>query len=142
MTTITADLVSGTRVEITDGHHRWTADEPVADGGTDEGPAPYDMLLGSVAACTAITVAYYAGRKGWTIDSISARYTYDRVHADDCAECSEGPGEWLHRVRSEIFIEGDFDDEQRVRLAEVATRCPVHRTLEGGIEFFDEVHVG
>lgn len=142
MTTITADLVSGTRVEISNGRHTWTADEPVADGGTDEGPAPYDILLGAVAACTAITVAYYARHKGWSVDSVSAQYSYDRLHSDDCADCAEGRGGWLHRVRSQIFIEGDFDEEQRRRLADVATRCPVHRTLEEGVAFVDEVHVG
>jgi uncharacterized OsmC-like protein len=31
--------------EITAGSHRLIADEPLAAGGTDRGPAPYDFLL-------------------------------------------------------------------------------------------------
>ena len=84
MATITADLVEGFRVEINNGRHHWTADEPVDLGGTDEGPNPYELLLGALAACTNITVAMYARRKEWSLDSISVRYEFDRVHADDC----------------------------------------------------------
>jgi len=142
MRTITADLVSGYRVDISNGRHHWAADEPGAQGGTDEGPSPYDLLLGSVAACTAITVAMYADRKGIAVDSISARYSYDRVHAADSEGCEVEPGQWLHQVTSEIFIEGDFTLEVRERLGEVARRCPVHRTLEEGVTFIDEVVVG
>jgi uncharacterized OsmC-like protein len=32
----------------------------------------------------------------------------------------------------------DLDDQQRARLMEIASRCPVHRTLEGIIEILDE----
>lgn len=36
--------------EITAGNHRLTSDEPVADGGTDSGPGPYDLLLAALGA--------------------------------------------------------------------------------------------
>jgi putative redox protein len=142
MKTITADLVSGYRVDITNGRHRWVADEPGPQGGGDEGPSPYDLLLGAVAACTAITVSMYAARKGIALDSVSARYSFDRIHADDSDECDVTHGEWLHQVTSEIFIDGDFTPAERDRLSDVARRCPVHRTLEEGISFIDEVVVG
>ena len=43
---------------------------------------------------------------------------------------------------ADLDDEGDFDEEQRDRLAEVAVRCPVHKTLERGIRFSEEVFVG
>ncbi len=138
MTTITADLTSGTLVEIRNGRHVWYADEPLDLNGTDTGPNPYEMLLGSLAACTSITLSFYAQRKGWSLDSVSVRYEYERLHADDCVECDDDALGWLDGVRSEIFIEGTFDDEQRQRLAEVAQRCPVHKTLANGITFVRE----
>jgi putative redox protein len=140
--TITAEAVSGYRIEITNGRHQWLADEPVELGGDDSAPSPYELLLGSLAACTCITVTMYAQRKGISLTSVSASYTYDRIHADDCEFCEEDASGFIDTVRSQVFLEGDFDDAQRERLAEVARRCPVHKTLERGITFTEEVFVG
>ena len=96
MVTITAEAVSGYRIEITNGRHSWIADEPVDLGGDDSGPSPYELLLGSLAACTCITLTMYAGRKGIAFTSVSASYTYDRIHADDCGFC-EDDADGLHR---------------------------------------------
>ncbi|MGI9624767.1 MAG: OsmC family protein [Acidimicrobiales bacterium] len=142
MPTITADLRSGYLVDISNGHHTWRADEPVDLGGENTGPNPYELLLGSLAACTCMTLSMYAKRKGIAVSSISAQYTYDRVHADDCAFCDEDDKGFIDTVSSEIFVEGDFDEEQRERLVEVAVRCPVHKTLERGIRFSEDVFVG
>ncbi|KAA0235401.1 MAG: OsmC family peroxiredoxin [Actinobacteria bacterium] len=138
MATITADLTEGSVVEIRDGRHVWHADEPPKAGGTDVGPNPYELLLGSLAACTCITLALYARHKEIHLESVSARFHYDKVHADDCEDCEDDVSGWLDRVRSEIFIDGDFTDEQRARLEQIAVRCPVHKTLQNGITFTEE----
>ena len=39
---------AGFAQEIQAGRHHFLADEPVADGGTDTGPSPYDLLLGAL----------------------------------------------------------------------------------------------
>ena len=41
---------AGFRQEILAGRHRQVADEPVADGGTDAGPSPYDYVLVALGA--------------------------------------------------------------------------------------------
>ncbi len=41
---------TGFAQEIVVGSHRLTADEPVAAGGTDSGPSPYDFLLAALGA--------------------------------------------------------------------------------------------
>ena len=143
MATITADLTSGFAVELRAGEHVWRADEPTDLGGTDTGPTPYELLMSAVAACTCITLSMYCQRKGWPLDSISARYEYDKVHADDCEECEDDGLGYIERVRSEIFIEGAFDDEQRARLTDIAQRCPVHKTIDHGVSFtIETVFVG
>ncbi len=135
MATITADLTTGFAVELRSGDHVWHADEPTDLGGTDTGPNPYELLLSAVAACTCITISMYCRRKGWDLHSISAKYEHDKVHADDCGDCDDDAKGYIDRVRSEIFIEGDFDDDQRDRLAGIAQRCPVHKTLDHGVSF-------
>lgn len=142
MPTITADLTEGTAVRISTDTHSWVGDEPVELGGSDLGPTPYELLLGALAACTCITVRLYCDRKGWSLDSVSARFTYDRVHAEDCGESEKEEGGCLDRVQSDVFIEGDFDDEAKERLRQVAARCPVHKTLERGVDIVDQIVVG
>ena len=94
MATITANLNSGTVVRISNGRHEWTADEPVAAGGTDTGPDPYELLLGSLAACTCATIALYCQHKGLTLKSISASYEFARIHADGRVEHRTDP-DWF-----------------------------------------------
>jgi len=143
MTTVTADLTSGYRVELRAGNHVWHADEPTDLGGEDSGPNPYELLLSAIAACTTITLSMYCQRKGWDLHSVSARYDFDRVHADDCDDCDEDASGLIERVQSQIFIEGDFDEAARAKLADIAQRCPVHKTAEAGVTFTTEcVFVG
>ena len=89
MPTITAALNEGYQVDITNGKHVWRADEPLDLGGTDSGPNPYELMLGALAACTCITLSMYANRKGIDLTSVSAEFTYERVHADDCDFCDD-----------------------------------------------------
>jgi len=139
MAKITAELTSGTAVRISNERHEWGGDEPPDAGGDDTGPTPYEQLLGSLAACTCITLALYCRHKEWALDNVSVEYRHDRVHASDCADCEADASGYLDRVRSRVYIDGDFDDAQRERLRQVAVRCPVHKTLDKGITFGDEI---
>lgn len=142
MTSITAELGDNYQVDITNGTHKWRADEPVEYGGDDTGPNPYDYLLGALASCTGITLALYAKRKGIDLSSVSVEYSYDKVHAEDCAECDDSHSGMIDQVTARIFIDGNFDEKTRQRLQEVAVRCPVHKTLEKGIVFSETVFAG
>lgn len=139
MARITAFLESGTSVTINAEGHIWQADEPVAKGGTDEGPTPYELLLGSLAACTALTVRLYADHKGIALRWVRAEFEYDRVHADDCDECEIPDSGMIDRIRAFITLGGTFDEAQRERLEQVVGRCPVHKTLTHGMQIFDQV---
>jgi putative redox protein len=133
MTTITAQLSSGTMVRLYNGRHEWTADEAPDAGGTDQGPNPYDLLLGSLAACTCITLALYCTYKGIALESVSATFAYERVHREDCEDCDDPTKGFIDRITSDVALQGDFTGAQRERLAQVATRCPVHKTLVNGM---------
>lgn len=137
MSNITATLTSAMRVSMSNGRHEWLADEPIALGGTDAGPNPYELLLASLAACTCITLSFYCKRKGIALDSIKASYSFDRVHADDCENCDDPKSGFIDKITSHVQINGDFDDAQQKRLAEIVERCPVHKTLANGVTFSD-----
>lgn len=122
----------GFRTEIRAGAHGLEADEPVAVGGTDAGPSPYDLLLASLGACTGMTLRMYADRKQWPLESATVHLTHSRVHAVDGQTAGSGDARTDHIERT-IELTGALDDEQRTRLLEIANRCPVHRTLERGV---------
>jgi putative redox protein len=137
MPSVTATLTTGTIVSISNGRHEWTADEPVSAGGTDSGPDPYELLLGALAACTCATISLYCQHKNLTLESVSASYEFSRMHADDCADCDDDTKGKIEHVASNVHIEGDFDAAQQKRLAQIAQRCPVHKTLANGVQFTD-----
>ena len=117
---------------LLDGRHRLTADEPLAAGGEDAGPGPYELLLMSLGACTAMTLRLYAERKGWPLARVIVRLRHARIHAEDCAKCDTAPA-LLDRIERTIELEGTLDATQRARLMEIADKCPVHRTLTSNI---------
>jgi uncharacterized OsmC-like protein/alpha-beta hydrolase superfamily lysophospholipase len=118
---------------IASGQHRFLADEPVAAGGLDTGPGPYDLLLAALGACTAMTLRLYADRKGLPLDRVAVRLTHDKIHAADCETCETKEG-MLDRIDKEIVVAGKLDDAERARLLEIAEKCPVNRTLKSEIE--------
>ena len=80
-----------------------------------------------------MTLRMYAGRKGLALESVEVRLSHRRIHAKDCEECETEEG-ILDEIQSKIRVEGDLDETQRTRLLEIATRCPVHRTLSSEVK--------
>ena len=107
------------RTEIAMGAHRLVADEPPALGGQAAGPAPYDLLLASLGACTAITLRMYADRKAWPLETVEVGL-----------RLTGGPDS--RRIDRTLKIVG-LDAEQRTRLADIAERTPVTLTLKAGL---------
>ncbi|HKU08431.1 MAG TPA: bifunctional alpha/beta hydrolase/OsmC family protein [Bradyrhizobium sp.] len=117
---------------VTVGPHQMTADEPVAAGGEDTGPGPYDFLLAGLGACTSMTMRMYADRKSLPLERVTVTLKHGKIYAKDCEECETREG-MLDQIERDISIEGALDDEQRKRLMEIADKCPVHRTLHSEI---------
>lgn len=110
-------------------HHHALADEPAEFGGTDRGMSPYGFLAAGLGACTSMTIRIYARRKGWPLDHVSVDVTHDKVHRQDA---EAGAAAKIDRFIRVIRLGGDLTEDQRAKLLEIADRCPVHRTLEGG----------
>lgn len=126
-------LATGFAQEMALGRHLVLADEPVSFGGEDTGPNPYELLLAALGSCTSMTVSLYARRKQWPLEAVTVRLRHSRVHEKDSEECEHADSK-LDRIESEIELEGTLSDEQRDRLVEIATMCPVHRTLTSKID--------
>ena len=115
------------------GRHRLFADEPESVGGLDSGPSPYDLLSAGLAACTSMTIRMYADFKKIDLGRISVTVSHDKMHASDCADCSQEQQERGGKIdyfTRTVRIDGDVPDEIRAKVVEIANKCPVHRTLE------------
>ena len=104
-------------VAINAGHHQLNADEGIALGGKDVGPAPYELLCSALCACTSITLRMYTERKQWPLLGVHVDVHYKR--SDD--------EEMIERV---LKFDGELNDQQRARLADIAERTPVTLTLK------------
>ncbi len=123
---------TGFRTDATARTHSLIVDEPVAVGGTDLGPTPYECVLSALGACTAMTLRLYADRKKWPLESVTVHLRSGRSHEKDCEDCAtEKVG--IGQIQRRMELEGALTDEQRSRLLEIADRCPVKQTLERGI---------
>jgi putative redox protein len=124
---------SGYRTDVQAGPHSFVADEPIALGGSGLGPTPYELLLGALSSCMAMTLRMYADRKGWPLQSVTIQLRTDKAHQQDCERCETsdvGPP----RIARRIELAGPLSDEQRTRLLQIADRCPVKQTLERGLK--------
>ncbi len=118
--------------------HSLIADEPDSVGGDDFGPSPYDFLSAGLAACTAMTLKLYAERKKWDLQEVFVYTTYSKKHSDDLMLDVEKPSRIDHLQKKLKFV-GDLDDDQKQRLKEIASKCPVHRTLQSEVVIDTEV---
>lgn len=103
------------------GRHELVADEGPGLGGQDAGPPPYGYLLAGLAACTSITLRMYAERKGWPLG---------QVHVD-AKFIKDGDAESVERT---IRLSPEVPADQRARLAEIAEKTPVTKTLKRALE--------
>ena len=110
--------------------HELTIDEPLGQGGEDQGPTPQELLAASLAACTAITMEMYAARKDWDVGPIEV-------------ECEYAPGERGAPTEFKLALRlpNRLTEEQLERLRVIAGKCPVHRILDGDVLFTERVEL-
>ena len=112
---------SGYGQRITTASHELRSDEPEKRGGTNTGPSPFELLLSSVGACTAMTLRMYANRKQWNLGIVEVKL---RLLKD---------GEEPLRIERKISVTEKIDEEQQAKLLEIADKTPVTRALAPGV---------
>jgi len=104
-------------VDIVAAGHDLIADEPPANGGRNVGPAPFDLVVAGLAACTMITLRMYAERKGWTGFDIAAKLRHRM-------------GGGAHFIDREVEVSGVPDEAGLERLRDIVERTPVTLALK------------
>ena len=88
-----------------------------------------------------MTVLLYVRRKSWPLKSVTVKCSHELVRRRDAEECEESDRRHIDLIRCHVLLEGDLTVEQRDRIARIARRCPVHRTLRASPRIEDEVEM-
>jgi putative redox protein len=99
--------------------HIFPADISVAEGGGDTGPDPHDLYDSALAACKALTVLWYAKKKGIPVEDI-------RVSVERDASLER---QGTYKLAATLTLTGALTDAQRRELLSVADKCPVHKLM-------------
>ena len=123
-----AELDHKFQQQVFSDHHQWFADEPTKVGGQNSGPDPYEHLLAALGTCTAMTIRMYANHKKLPLEHVEVSLFHDRNYLEDADHAAE-KGSQIEALVRKVQLVGALTEEQKVRLMEIADRCPVHRTL-------------
>jgi putative redox protein len=100
-------------------NHLISTDVSVEEGGSDAGPSPHDLYDAALAACKALTVVWYAKRKGIPLEQVETSTERD---ASD-----ERKG--IYRLAVTLHLTGVLTDGQRQELLAAAEKCPIHKLM-------------
>lgn len=121
---------------IQSGSHQLSSDEPESVGGTDKAADPISLAMGSLGACTAMTLKiYYEFKKiSWEkieVQITSKLETIDKENASEATKAIASNGK-VRQIHKTIIITSDMDDKMLERAAIIAEKCPVNLMMKHG----------
>jgi len=105
--------------------HIIRTDQPVADGGKDSAPSPYELFLASIGTCAGIYVKSFCDNR-----QISA----DGIKIIESIEWSKETGLPL-KISLDIKLPEGFPEKYKASLIHVADLCKVKKTMVNPPEF-------
>lgn len=103
-------------------NHFVVLDEPIKSGGGDTGPTPVEYLLTAIGGCVSMTLRMYAERKGWNLGKIKVIVSQKEELTSKGIKKS---------LVEEISFENKITAEQKIKLLEIAGKCPVAKMVKG-----------
>src|ERR1035437_7741624 len=105
--------------EINARSHRVYSDQPVENGGVDEGMTPPELMLASLGACAGYYAVDYLKRSKVPSEGVRVRTTAEKV-----------PGRpRLDDIHSELECPGVVEERHQKGLLEAVRKCLIHNTL-------------
>ena len=115
-----AEHRDGNQIRISVRGHHVDVDQPIADGGTDRGPTPVELLVGSLAACVAHYAQSYLHRH--QLPEHPVEVTAHWSMASSPARVAE--------VTLGLTVPAGISEQRLAGLKAVVSRCTVHNTLD------------
>jgi ribosomal protein S12 methylthiotransferase accessory factor len=108
----------GKAVDARIGLHTIHTDQPIAEGGQNAAPSPFDLFLASLGTCAGYYVLTFCQRHGIATADIRI---YERCRVDEHGQ--------LVQVELDIVLPADFPVRYRDAVALSAESCKVRTTL-------------
>jgi putative redox protein len=116
---VSVEHLGGVQFEIKARHHRIACDQPLENGGFDEGMTPPELLLGSLGSCAGFYAAQYLKNH-----QLATEGTIVRVSA---GKATNPPR--LIDFLIKIEISSGLADEHRDGIEKAVRHCLIHNTL-------------
>ena len=116
---ITRDRSAAMRHQLVMGGQTIAVDASVPEGGDGAGVSPHDLYDAALGACKALTVLWYARKRGIPVEDIQVNVVRD--------DADERKG--VYRLDARLTVSGPLSDAQRAELLRVAQKCPVHKLM-------------
>lgn len=101
------------------GKHALRVDVGPETGSGDSAPGPHDYFDAALAACKAETAMWFAKKRGIPLERVEAH-----VDRDDSEERAG-----VYRLRVRLVFHGALDDDQKKKIADAVSRCPIHKLM-------------
>lgn len=116
--------------EIKARSHTIACDQPIENGGYDEGMTPPELFLASLGSCAAYYAADYLRREKLATAGTRVRVT---------AEKAKNPAR-LDNFHIEVELPLELTEQQRTGIEEAIDRCLIHNTLLHPPQIAIEIH--
>jgi len=117
---VTVEHLGSVQFEIRTRNHSIISDQPIKDGGFDEGMTPPELLLASLGSCAGYYAAQYLRRQKLATEGTRVRVTCEKV---------KDPLARLTNFVIEVDAPVELSEEQRKGVEEAVEHCLVHNTL-------------
>ena len=120
MIEVTVKHQNAVKFQVSTGSHTLICDQPLCNGGNDEGMTPPELFLSSLASCAAFYAVAYLKKRGLEREGVT-------VHAA-CEKA--GPPARLDQFRIEVDIPGPLSEADYAGVMDSVHRCLIHNTLQ------------
>ena len=123
------NYLGATQFEIQARSHTIICDQPLENGGFDEGITPPELLLAALGSCAAYYAVEYMKVNHLSVSGVRARVT---------AEKAKSPAR-LSWFRIELQVGERLDPRQREGVLRAVRKCLIHNTLLRSPEIHTEI---
>jgi putative redox protein len=117
---VRVEHLGSVQFEIRTQNHRIISDQPVDDGGFDEGMTPPELLLASLGSCAGFYAAQYLRKNKLATEGTRVRVTCEKV---------KDPVARMTNFVIEVDAPVELSAAQRRGVQEAVEHCLVHNTL-------------